>query len=321
MEAQVWARTLVDAAGTVIYGKEQVIEKLLVTLLCRGHALLEDVPGVGKTVLARALSTCLGGEFRRIQCTPDLLPADVLGGSVYHAQTGQFEFRQGPIVTNILLVDEINRATPRTQSALLEAMSEGQISVEGETTPLPDPFFMLATENPVEFEGTFPLPEAQRDRFFLTLRMGYPTPEAEQEILHAQRRLTHPVTDLVAATDLETVLRLQREVAAVPVAAAIEDLILDLVERTRHDSRLAYGASPRASMALYQGAQALAAIRGKHSGGAEEVCELAPPVLLKRIGVKPEQLLRGVEPEAVIDGILGEVLAAHSLAPHGGTAG
>jgi MoxR-like ATPase len=240
---------------------------------------------------------------------------------VYHARTGQFEFREGPIVTNILLVDEINRATPRTQSALLEAMSEGQISVEGETTPLPDPFFMLATENPVEFEGTFPLPEAQRDRFFLTLRMGYPTPEAEQEILLAQRRLTHPVTDLVAATDLETVRALQRQVAAVPVAAAVEDLILDLVERTRHDPRLAYGASPRASMALYQGTQALAAIRGKNSGGAEEVCELAPPVLLKRIGVKPEQLLRGLEPEAVIDGILGEVLAAHSLTPSGEAAG
>ena len=321
MEAQIWARTLIDAAGTVIYGKEQVVEKLLVTLLCRGHALLEDVPGVGKTVLARALSACLGGEFRRIQCTPDLLPGDVLGGSVYHARTGQFEFRQGPIVTNILLVDEINRATPRTQSALLEAMAEGRISVEGETTPLPDPFFMLATENPVEFEGTFPLPEAQRDRFFLTLRMGYPTPEAEQEMLSAQRRLTHPVTDLAAATDLETVCRLQREVAALPVAAAIEDLILDLVERTRRDARLAYGASPRASMALYQGAQALAAIRGKEAGGAAEVCELAPPILLKRIGVKPEQLLRSVQPEAVIDGIVNEVLAAHSLAPSGEAAG
>ena len=217
MDARDWARTLTAAVGRVIYGKEQVVEKLLVTLLCRGHALLEDVPGVGKTVLARALSTCLGGQFRRIQCTPDLLPADVLGGSVYHARTGRFEFRQGPIMTNVLLVDEINRATPRTQSALLEAMSEGRISVEGETTPLPEPFFLLATENPVEFEGTFPLPEAQRDRFFLTLRMGYPSPEAEQEILHAQRRLTHPVTDLEAATDLETVRGLQRQVAAVAV--------------------------------------------------------------------------------------------------------
>ena len=320
MQPQVWARTLIDAVGKVIYGKEQIIEKLLVTLLCRGHALLEDVPGVGKTVLARALATCLGGEFRRIQCTPDLLPADVLGGSVYHAKTGQFEFRQGPIVTNILLVDEINRATPRTQSALLEAMSEGQISVEGDTTPLPQPFFMLATENPVEFEGTFPLPEAQRDRFFLTLRMGYPSPEAEQEILLAQRRLTHPVTDLVAATDLDTVRELQREVAGVPVATAIEDLILDLVERTRHDARLAYGGSPRASMALYQGSQALAAIRGKDTGGVEEVRELAPAILLKRIGVKPEQLLRGLQPETVIDGIVNEVLAAHSAAPRAETA-
>ena len=316
MDAQGWARTLTAAVGKVIYGKEQVIEKLLVTLLCRGHALLEDVPGVGKTVLARALSTCLGGEFRRIQCTPDLLPADVLGGSVYHARTGQFEFRQGPIMTNILLVDEINRATPRTQSALLEAMSEGQISVEGDTTALPDPFFMLATENPVEFEGTFPLPEAQRDRFFLTLRMGYPSPEAEQEILHAQRRLTHPVTDLEAATDLATVRGLQRQVAAVTVAPDTEELILDLVQRTRNDARLAYGASPRASMALYQGAQALAAIRGKQAGGADEVRELAPAILVKRIDVKPEQLLRGLQPEALIDGILNEELAAHGAGVH-----
>ena len=310
MDARGWTRALTAAVGRVIYGKERVIEKLLVTLLCRGHALLEDVPGVGKTVLARALSTCLGGEFRRIQCTPDLLPADVLGGSVYHARSGRFEFRQGPIMTNILLVDEINRATPRTQSALLEAMSEGQISVEGKTTALPDPFFMLATENPVEFEGTFPLPEAQRDRFFLTLRMGYPSPEAEQEILHAQRRLTHPVTDLEEATDLKTVLNLQREVAAVAVERDTEELILDLVERTRHDARLAYGASPRASMALYQGAQALAAIRGKGAGGADEVRELAPAVLLKRIGIKPEHLLRGLQPETVIDGILNEALTA-----------
>ena len=316
MDARSWARTLTAAVGRVIYGKEQVIEKLLVTLLCRGHALLEDVPGVGKTVLARALSTCLGGRFRRIQCTPDLLPADVLGGSVYHARTGRFEFREGPIMTNILLVDEINRATPRTQSALLEAMAERQISVEGETTALPEPFFMLATENPVEFEGTFPLPEAQRDRFFLTLRMGYPSPEAEQEILHAQRRLTHPVTDLEAATDLETVRGLQRQVASVAVAPATEELILDLVERTRHDARLAYGASPRASMALYQGAQALAAIRGKEAGGAPEVGELAPAILLKRIGVKPEQLLRGLQPEAVIDGMVDAVLAAHGADAH-----
>ena len=222
---------------------------------------------------------------------------------------------------NVLLVDEINRATPRTQSALLEAMSEGQISVEGETTALPEPFFMLATENPVEFEGTFPLPEAQRDRFFLTLRMGYPSPEAEQEILHSQRRLTHPVTDLEAATELETVRALQRQVAAVAVEPATEELILDLVERTRHDARLAYGASPRASMALYQGAQALAAIRGKGTGGTEEVRELAPAILLKRIGVKPEQLLRGLEPEAVIDGILNEVLAARGQAAGGAGAG
>ena len=312
-----WAGKVTDAVRTAFFGKDEVTEKVLVALLCRGHVLIEDVPGVGKTVLARALANTVGGLFKQVQCTPDLLPADVLGVSIYNPQSGEFVFREGPIITNILLVDEINRATPRTQSALLEAMSEGQISVEGDTTALPDPFFMLATENPVEFEGTFPLPEAQRDRFFLTLRMGYPSPEAEQEILHAQRRLTHPVTDLEAATDLATVRGLQRQVAAVAVAPATEELILDLVERTRNDARLAYGASPRASMALYQGAQALAAIRGKQAGGADEVRELAPAILLKRIDVKPEQLLRGLQPEALIDGILNEVLSAHRAGAHG----
>jgi MoxR-like ATPase len=304
MDAQSWTRHVIDAVGKVIYGKEEVIEKLLVTLLCRGHALLEDVPGVGKTILARALSTCLGGQFSRVQCTPDLLPADVLGVSIYNQDSGQFEFREGPIMTNVLLVDEINRATPRTQSALLEAMSEGQISVEGRTNDLPDPFFMLATENPVEFEGTFPLPEVQRDRFFLTLRMGYPAEQAEREIMAAQRRLTHPVTDLTAITELQTVLELQREVAGIEVPDAVSELILGVVEATRGDSRLTLGASPRASMALYKGAQALAAVRGRGAATIEDVQELAPAVLMQRITVKPEHLVKGVDQEAVISAIL-----------------
>ena len=309
MDPQTWARDVVKAVGTVIYGKEEVIEKLLVALLCRGHALLEDVPGVGKTILARALSSCLGGQFSRIQCTPDLLPADVLGVSVYNQGTGQFEFRDGPVMTNILLVDEVNRATPRTQSALLEAMSEGQVSVEGRTTDLPEPFFMLATENPVEFEGTFPLPEVQRDRFLLTLRMGYPTEQAEREIMAAQRRLTHPVTDLTASTDLETVRQLQREVGQIDVSDEVSDQILGIVEATRNDSRLSLGASPRASMALYQGAQALAAVRGRDSATIDDVRELAPAVLLQRISVRPEHLVKGVSTGTIIDGILATAAA------------
>ena len=304
MNAQSWAQHVTNSVGKVIYGKETVIEKLLVALLCRGHALLEDVPGVGKTILARALSTCLGGQFNRVQCTPDLLPADVLGVSVYNQASGQFEFRQGPIVTNVLLVDEINRATPRTQSALLEAMSEGQISVEGRTTDLPDPFFMLATENPVEFEGTFPLPEVQRDRFFLTLRMGYPAEAAEREVMAAQRRLTHPVTDLTATTDLETVLQLQRDVTQIEVPGDVSELILSVVEATRGDTRLTLGASPRASMALYKGAQALAAVRGRSTATAGDVHELAPAVLMQRITVKPEHLVKGLNQESIIEGIL-----------------
>ena len=304
MDARTWSASIVSEVGKVILGKEEVIRRLLIALLCRGHALLEDVPGVGKTILARALSLVLGGEFRRIQCTPDLLPADVLGVSVYNPKSGQFDFKQGPVVTNILLVDEVNRATPRTQSALLEAMAEGQISVEGKTTPLPQPFFMIATENPVEFEGTFNLPEAQKDRFFLTLRMGYPPPEAEEEIMLAQRRLSHPVTDLKPATDLDTVLSLQRQILDVEVDDEVQDYILTLVAATRDDARLILGASPRASMALYKGAQAVAAMNGRSRATIDDVIELAPGVLLKRISVKSEHQLKGLDEDLVIERLL-----------------
>lgn len=304
-----WAKQITANVEKVIFGKGEVIEKLLVALLCRGHALLEDVPGVGKTILARALSLSIGGKFRRIQCTPDLLPADVLGVSIYNPKTSAFDFREGPIVTNVLLVDEINRATPRTQSALLEGMTDAKISVEGRSIPLPDPFFMLATENPVEFEGTFPLPEAQKDRFFLTLRMGYPPDKAEEEIMISQQRLTHPVTDLTSVTELAVVIELQKQVLAVPIDPAIKEYILKLVGETRSDPRLQLGASPRASMALYRGAQALAAVRGRSAVTPEDIKELALPVLLKRVSVKSEHLLRGLTEEKVIDEVLGRVEA------------
>lgn len=301
---QEWARDVTGAVEKVVYGKAEVIEKLLVALLCRGHALLEDNPGVGKTILARALSAALGGRFRRVQCTPDLLPADVLGVSIYNPKNGEFTFKQGPIMANVLLVDEINRATPRTQSALLEAMTDFKISVEGKSQSLPDPFFMIATQNPVEFEGTFPLPEAQKDRFFLSLSMGYPVPEAEEEIMVAQQRLTHPVTDVVAVTDLETVVSLQEQVPEVPVDDEVEETILRLVGSTRNDPRLVLGASPRASTALYRGAQALAAVRGKTRASMADVQELAHAVLQKRIAVKPEILLKGVTEQQVINELL-----------------
>ena len=304
MDVRTWSESIVNEVGKVILGKEEVIRRLLVALLSGGHALLEDVPGVGKTILARALSLVLGGEFRRIQCTPDLLPADVLGVSVYNPKSGQFDFKEGPVMTNILLVDEVNRATPRTQSALLEAMAEGKISVEGKTTPLPQPFFMIATENPVEFEGTFNLPEAQKDRFFLTLRMGYPPLEAEEEIMLAQRRLSHPVTDLKPAPGLDTVLSLQREILDVDVDDEVQEYILTLVEATRQDSRLNLGASPRASMALYKGAQAVAAMNGRSRATIDDVIELAPGVLLKRISVKSEHQLKGLDEDTVIEALL-----------------
>ena len=299
-----FAAALLENVERVIYGKRAVIEKIVVALLAQGHVLLEDVPGVGKTILARALSASLGGAYRRIQCTPDLLPADVLGVSVYNPRTSTFELREGPVMTNVLLVDEINRATPRTQSALLEAMADGQVSLEGRTIPLPRPFILIATENPVEFEGTFPLPEAQKDRFFLSLRMGYPSPEAEEEIMTAQSRIEHPVTRLSAISDPLTLVALQERILSVPVPAPVVDYILALVEETRRDPRLSLGASPRASMALYKGSQAMALLHRNEAATAALVRELAPAVLLKRISVKPEQQLRGCTEEKVIDDIL-----------------
>lgn len=302
-----WASDIKSAISRVIYGKEEVIEKLLVCLLCGGHVLLEDVPGVGKTILARAFSASLGGKMQRIQCTPDLLPSDVLGVSIYNQKTGDFDFRQGPIITNVLLVDEINRATPRTQSALLEAMEEGRITVEGNTIELPKPFFMIATENPVEFEGTFPLPEAQKDRFFLATRMGYPPEVSEKEIMESQRRTTHPVTDLSAVTDTGQVLAIQAEVVRVNVDQSLVNYILDIVTHTRKDTRLKLGASPRASMALYRGAQALAAIRGRDKVVPDDVKSLVSPVLWKRITVKSENLLKGLSEERAIEELLNRV--------------
>ncbi len=302
-----WARGVRASVERVFYGKSEVIDRLLVTLLCRGHALIEDVPGVGKTILSRALARSLGGEFKRIQCTPDLLPADVLGVSVYSPKSGEFQFKQGPILTNILLVDEVNRATPRTQSALLEAMGEGQISIDGEVIPLPDPFFMMATENPVEFEGTFPLPEAQKDRFFMAVQVGYPPRDAELTMLESQRRLTHPVVDLEPVTDLATVREMQEAVLRVHVAPSLQGYLLDLVDETRRDPRLALGVSPRASLALYRGSQALAALDGRGFVVPEDIKSLALPVLRKRMILKPEQVMRGVDEVQVIRDVLDRI--------------
>ena len=295
-----WAELIRKSTERAFYGKADVVEKLLIALLCRGHVLIEDVPGVGKTIAARAIGQSLGGTFKRIQCTPDLLPADVLGVSVYSPKTGEFAFREGPICSNVLLVDEINRATPRTQSALLEAMAENQISIDGKRVPLPDPFFLMATENPVEFEGTFPLPEAQKDRFLLALKIGYPDRRSEEEILESQRRTTHPVSDVEAVTDLPTVQEMQAAVVQVHVSPAVRGYILDLSEATRREPRLKLGISPRGSLALYKGAQALAAIRGRDYVVPEDIKEMLIPACIKRILLRSESVVKGIAEEDIL---------------------
>ncbi len=288
-----WAQSIITSVEQVFLGKRSVIEKILVAVLCRGHVLLEDVPGLGKTILARAVAASAGGKFSRIQCTPDLLPADILGVSVFNPREGEFRFREGPIMANIVLVDEINRATPRTQAALLEAMAENQISIEGRQMKLPEPFFIMSTENPVEFEGTFPLPEAQKDRFLLSLEIGYPERGIEAKIIEDQRRTSHPVTDVRAVTETGTILELQKQVVDIHVDPDVLAYILDIVEATRTDASVRIGASPRGSLALYKSSQALAALRGRDYVVPEDVKEMTLPVLLQRIILKSEALLKG----------------------------
>ena len=302
-EIQEFAGAVAANVERVIVGKRQAIDLLLVALLCEGHVLIEDVPGVGKTMLARALAISLGLSFKRLQCTPDLLPNDITGVSVYNQQSGQFEFRPGPAFSHLLLADEINRATPRTQSALLESMGEGQVTVDGVTYPLAQPFMVLATENPIEYEGTFPLPEAQLDRFLLKLAVGYPTPADEHTVLLNLQR-EHPITTIGAVVDGMKVLELRRQVWEVHMDDTVRDYVVRLVGATRAHPDLALGASPRGSLALFKTGQALAALSGRGYVLPDDVKLLAPPVLTHRLIVRPESALRGYTAARVLSDLL-----------------
>ncbi|HVL24546.1 MAG TPA: MoxR family ATPase [Thermomicrobiales bacterium] len=298
--------TTADNVERVIIGKRREVELVLVALLCRGHVLIEDVPGVGKTVLTKAIARSIGSSFKRIQFTPDLLPSDVTGVNVFNQQRGTFEFRPGPIVAQMVLADEINRATPKTQAALLEAMEEAQISIDGVTHHLPQPFVVLATENPIDYEGTFPLPEAQLDRFLLRLSIGYPGRAGELEMLDRQH-LRHPLEGLNQVVSVDDLVRAQEAVKTIHVAPAIREYIVSLVESTRHHEDVFLGASPRGSIALFNATRAWAGVRGRDFVIPDDVKLLAEPTLAHRIIVGPAARMRGIESRRVVRDLLGSV--------------
>ncbi len=273
---------LEDNICSVVLGKREVVRRCLVALLAGEHLLLEDVPGVGKTLVGKALARSVSGEFRRIQFTPDLLPSDIVGGAVFNNQTSEFVFHEGPLFANVVLADEINRAPPRTQSALLEAMSEDQISVDGNPYALPSPFMVIATQNPYEFEGTYPLPESQLDRFLMRISMGYPDRTEERQVL-VSHRLNEPVNELAPVIDIKQLLDLQRQVREVMVEESVADYLLDVVQATRNSPDLHFGVSTRGALCLYRAAQALALIEGRDFVVPDDVKQLAVPVLAHRV--------------------------------------
>jgi MoxR-like ATPase len=297
---------LIANIAHVIVGKQGSIELLVVALLADGHALIEDVPGLGKTLLAKSLARSIGGAFKRVQCTPDLLPADITGFNIYNQQSGQFTFQPGPVLTNILLADEINRTIPRTQASLLESMEERQVTVDGRTFPLPAPFFVIATQNPIELEGTFPLPEAQLDRFLLKTQIGYP--EKPEELLILERfQEDEPFLELAAVASPEQVTALQQARKQIRVSPPVREYIVDLVEATRRHPAIRFGASPRGSLSLMRAGQALAALRGREYVLPDDIKYLARPVLAHRLILQEAEQLRGQTPEQVIEEILVKV--------------
>jgi MoxR-like ATPase len=299
-------KALRSSLQAVILGKEDVIELMLVGVLSGGHVLLEDVPGVGKTTLAKALAIALGLKFSRVQFTPDLLPGDIVGSQVLNPTDGSFRFLRGPVFTEVLLADEINRASPRTQSALLEAMSEGQVTVEGTTWPLEQPFFVLATQNPVDFQGTYPLPEAQLDRFLLRLSLGYPSHEQELNMLFAHQKV-HPLDGLKAATDREGLLKLQAAVREVRVEREVGDYLIRLVEGTRSHAKVDLGISPRGALACFRAAQAHAFLQGRDYVSPVDLQALAVPTMAHRIILAAEARYGGTSAADIVDEVVAEV--------------
>jgi MoxR-like ATPase len=297
---------IVENMQKVIVGKDEVVRLLLTTLLADGHALLEDVPGLGKTLIAKSLAVSIGGIFKRVQFTPDLLPSDVTGFKIFNQQSGKFVFQPGPVMSNILLADEINRTIQRTQASLLESMEERQVTIDGETMPLPTPFFVVATQNPIEQEGTFPLPEAQLDRFLLRIRLGYPSREEEIAIMSRFQK-NEPLRDLQAVAAPADIAALQKARREIHVAASIHGYIADIVRATREAAEVQFGASPRGALGLLRGGQAYAALQGRDYVLPDDIQALCRPVLCHRLVLREEERFRGGSGEQVVDDILGRI--------------
>jgi MoxR-like ATPase len=306
-EIQTFTKSVIDNIEKVIIGKRESVELAVIGLLCQGHILIEDVPGVGKTMLARSLAKSIGCEFSRIQFTPDMLPSDVTGVSIYNQASQDFEYRPGPILAQVVLADEINRATPKTQSALLEAMQEKQVTVDGISHALPDPFMVFATQNPIEYEGTFRLPEAQLDRFQLRVRLGYPEIDNEIKVLDRQQ-YGHPLDELIEVVSSEEVLKAQKLIQSVHISAELKRYIVEITNQSREHPEVYLGASPRGSLALYRASQAQAAIRGRDFVLPDDIKALAVPALAHRIILGPGARLKNLNAEDVVLSILGELL-------------